>query len=249
MIKINDIKIPYLASEITFNNYLDSLDCDNVLDAAKILTGVDFKDVYFYKYDRDRVAKNVIRNCGEYAAEKNEYYLHNDNLYLYPNLNDITLLEGILAMNYAKEYSSQKYSDKRKDAEYAMTLYLIATLSRKVVNGKVETKPTNISESLELIESRVAELHNISVKNAFDFTLYFSEFESKLQVPFYKRAFKSIHPIKGSSDNDANERFKRWSDFYGSWSIYENLKTQNMINGLDEPFFHCVFLHGLLSNK
>ena len=151
-----------------------------------------------------------------------------------------------------KEFTKTKY--QKEQGLFAMKLYLIATMTRKVVNGQIEELPVNLGEVHDFVEKRVKELENISFKNAIDFEFFFAAFEEKLSSGFYKLAFKSIHPTNIKNvDNEANERFRRYSQVYGAFIILEYLLSNNIIKsdleGLKTPFFHAVFLYGMSINK
>ena len=246
MLIINQKSIPYFPSEILYSNYLDYLNSES--KDIKTLIGIDL-DFIENKYRRQKVANDIVSNCTSYKAEPSDSFIHNDSLYVFKPLHEVTILEGVLCMNYAREYSKEKYN-KDSRGLFAMRLYLLAALSRKVVNKRPETLPINLGLSLDFIDNRVKELFNISVKNAIDFEHYYNAFELKLQQPFYYRAFKSLHPIDVKNiDNKAQERQMRYSDFYGGFGIYEHLKTNNLIDNLDAPFFHSLFLFGVSVNK
>jgi len=245
MLIIDNKSIPYFVSEIFYSNYLDFLNSEakNIKD----LIGIDL-DFIENTYRRQKITNDIITNCTSYKAEPSESYIHNDSLYIFKPLHQLTILEGILAMNYAKEYSLPKYEAPK--GLFAMRLYLLAALSRKVVNGQPEALPTNLGITLEFIDNRVNDLLNISLKNAIDFEAYYNAFELKLQQPFYYRAFKSLHPIDVKNiDQKAQERQQRYADFYGGFSIYEHLKTNNLIEDFNAPFFHSLFLFGATVNK
>ena len=248
MLNINQKSIPYFSSEIKYSNYLDYLSSED--KNIKTLIGIDLD---FIKSDliRQKTINDIVNNCQSYTSDLNDTFIHNDNLFIYKDLNDITLIEGVLTMNYSKEFSKEKY---QKDFQglFAMKLYLIATLSKKVIDGKIEMLTTNLGKAFNDVESRVQELNEISVKNAIDFEAYFKTFEDKLQEPLYKRAFKSLHPINIQKvDAEQQERHSRYTDFYGAFAIYEHIQRNNLINkqGLNTPFFHSLFLYGLSSNK
>ena len=245
MLIIENKSIPYFTSEISYSNYLDYLNSET--KNIKDLIGIDL-DFIDNTYRRQKIANDIITNCTSYKAEPSDSYIHNNDLYIFKPLQDVTILEGILALNYAKDYSLPKYEASK--GLFAMRLYLLAALSRKVVNGQPETLPTNLGITLEFIDNRVNDLLNISVKNAIDFESYYNAFELKLQQPFYYRAFKSLHPIDVKNiDQKAQERQMRYADFYGGFSIYEHLKTNNLIEDLTAPFFHSLFLFGATVNK
>ena len=244
MIRINDTKIPYFPTEITFSNYVDFLNDGN--QNFEILTGVNF-DFIQDRWLKKKLKSDILKNCN-YSPERVDNFVHDGNLYIYPKMTEITLLEGILCLNYANEFSKPKYMENGKGF-FAIRMYLISTLCKKIVDGIPETIPTNLGESLNFVENRLQELKNLSIKNAVDFEAFYSGFEKKLKEPFFHRAFKGLHPTKIGRGIAEMERQKRFSDFYGAFGIFEYLKTHNLISGLETPFFHALFIYGISVNK
>ncbi len=243
---INNKLIPYFTSEISYSNYLDYLSSEKKDIKTLIGIGLDFIQSDFV---RQKTINDIVKNCKDYQPEINNNYVHNNELYIYKPLHELTLLEGVLSMNYAKEYAKPQYKANNVGL-FATKLYLMATLSRKVVSNKLESLPTNLGLTFEFIENRVNELKDISVKNVVDFEYYYHTFEKKLEVPLYYRAFKSLHPINTkNTDFEAKERHQRFTDFYGGFGIYEHLKTNGLIQDLNTPFFDALYKFGLSVNK
>ena len=253
MLRINNKDIPYFLTEIAYSNYLDYtlIEDKKSYKDVEVLTGVSF-DMNFHRFSKKNIATSLRNKVDYYKPVKIKNFVHNDELYIIKDLKDITILEGVLALNFAKEFTKTKY--QKEQGLFAMKLYLIATMTRKVVNGQIEELPVNLGEVHDFVEKRVKELENISFKNAIDFEFFFAAFEEKLSSGFYKLAFKSIHPTNIKNvDNEANERFRRYSQVYGAFIILEYLLSNNIIKsdleGLKTPFFHAVFLYGMSINK
>lgn len=248
MIKIKSQSIPYFASEIVYSNYIDYLEDEKI----ETLTNSNF-NIDFGQFNKDEVQKSIIENCKQYEAKDIDSFVHNDNLYIIKDVSKITLIEGLLALNFIKEFSKKKYIEKGVGT-FAMRLYLIASLTRKVVNGKVEKLPNDFGLVYDFIENRVNELQDISLKNAIDFDVFFWRFNEKLSNPLYSKSMESIHPTNHkATDKSEYERQKRWSDYFGSITIYYTLLSgqiiPNDLDSLELPFFHSIFLYALHSNK
>lgn len=256
MLKITeDFQIPFYLTEIKYSNYLDftavEVDDTNKYRDVEVLTGVDFSK-NFGKFSKVNVANSLRRRVQSYTPAKIDSFIHNENLYLIKEHKDITITEGLLALNFAKEFTKQKY--EKLQGLYAMKLYLIATMTRKVINGQVEELPCNLGEIHDFVEERVKELEDISFKNAIDFEFFFYEFEQKLSDSYFQYAFKSIHPVNVKHiDRESTDRGQRYNTTFGAFAILEHLLKNNLIDageqGLKTPFFHCIFLYALSSNR
>ncbi len=253
MLRVNNKTIPYFLTEIAYSNYLDYtlIEDKKSYKDVEVLTGVSFSGD-FGKFSKKNIANSLRSRVDNYKPKKVKNFVHNDELYIIKDLKDITILEGVLALNFAKEFTKTKY--QKEQGLFAMKLYLIATMTRKVVNGQIEELPVNLGEVHDFVEKRVKELEDISFKNAMDFEFFFAAFEEKLSSGFYKLAFKSIHPTNIKHiDNESNERFKRYSQVFGAFSILEYLLSNSIIkndsDGLKTPFFHAVFLYSMSINK
>lgn len=255
MLKINNIKIPFYVSEIKYSNFLDyaQIEVNKATDYrdVEVLTGVDFSQS-FGNYSKLNIANRLRQKVNDYKPKRIKEFVHNNELYIIKDCNQITILEGILALNFAKEFTKKKY--QIATGLYAMKLYLIATMTRKVINGQVEELPINLGEVHDFVEARVKELEDISFKNAIDFESFFFEFEDKLSNGYFKYSFKSIHPLNIKHiDKEGQERNNRYLSVYNSFSILEHLISNNLITnsieGLKMPFFHCIMLYGMSANK
>jgi hypothetical protein len=245
MIETYKHKIPYFAAEIRYSDFID-FKKDKLIET---LTGVSWGGG-FEPYDKQTIKKEIIDNCINYNPSKNTNFVHEGELYLIKKVCEITLMEGILAREFIREFTRPEH---HFDDGFSLKIYLIATLCRKVVNGEPEKLPNNLGEIYEFIEHRANELKNISLKNAKDFLYFEQEFETKISSPRFKEAFKSIHPTPHNIDEKVTQQNNRVSIKFGSWLILEKLLTEGLIEkgleGLETPFFHCLFLYAINSNK
>ena len=256
MLKVGKENIPFFVSEIKYSNYLDFIETEptpeNRYKDIDVLTGVEFSKMKFTGITgKKNAAASLRRRIKEYQPQRIKNFIHNNEFYILPEQKELTILEGILALNFAKEFSKPKYKNK---GIFAMRLYLIATMSRKVQNGVPETLPLNLGEVHDFIEERVQELEDISFKIAMDFNTFFFEFEKKMSSGFFQYAFKSIHPINIKKiDREGNERGKRFLSVFGAFSILDHLIAQGIIDatpeGLKTPFFHSLLIYSINVNK
>ena len=255
MLKAGKVQIPFYVSEIKYSNYLDFKDVEvtkeNQYADVEVLTEVDFSQ-QFGNLSKRNIANSLRRRVKSYKPSKIDSFIHNDELYIIKKHEDITIIEGLLALNFAKEFTKQKY--EKNQGIYAMKLYLIATMTRKIVNNRVEELPCNFGLIHEFVEQRVKELEDISFKNAIDFEFFFYEFEQKISSSYFQYAFKSIHPVNIKAiDRESTDRNQRYNSVFNAFAIYEHLLKNNLIEksekGLRTPFFHSLFLYALSSNR
>lgn len=251
MLKFDNHKIPYSVNELTYSDYLDYTlvkpSKDNPYDDVEVLTGTKW-DFDFLDLSKDNVANILRTKVANYNPQIIDNFVHNDELFIVPKLNDIELLEGVFALNYMKYYSKPKETELEQIQQmFALKLYLIATFCRKVVDGVVEQFPTDLGETYDFVNNRVNELTNISFKNATDFDYFLMLFNDKMNDGIYQFAFNDMHGTE--TDNKTRERNIRYRSVYGTLGIVEHLLSNNLINDLKTPFFHSIALYGMSINK